>query len=522
MKFLSLLIALSIVLSCFAVSAHAADLDLDLKRGYQLGVIAANGENNSQEIKSGIHSDAGGMAVYAVQGGKADVNVKGSISSVGEGIVLFLNADGKEPSEAEISAKNVYVEGFSGIDIRAGEGKADVLVKDIEVAGKTDRDTLDLAGIRVRNDQADINISAGSVAVIADEECEDDIYTPTAINVHSGFYSNTKIKAEDIFSAARGVYTTARDDGNAVIFVGDIEAAGDGVEAVAVGGGNIDFSAGNIAAAGTGILASTARTNDFFGASELHISADEIRAEGKGLAVSAMDKDSSADISVGGIESVDDAVSISSDMGANTSVVITGDVKSKEGVAFDINAEDGCATAIAVDGAVDSEGSLMRITLNPKHAENQNYPEIAVWKLEDACREGMVEVVWRDKRDALENNEEFQAMKQEAAEIAAGKIMYIIRAEQPGSGAAIELLREDGTALDDFCGYKAAKAGEKIVIRVALEEGYALSKIFNGVGAVTEIAEDENGEYSIVVPENGGVCISADIVAPSGEIVRAG
>ena len=89
------------------------------------------------------------------------------------------------------------------------------------------------------------------------------------------------------------------------------------------------------------------------------------------------------------------------------------------------------------------------------------------------------------------------------------KINYIIRTEQPAAGGTIRALDADGRALARSHGFDVAHEGDKVILKA--DEGYQIVAAYNGKEKKTALSKDENGNFFLVVPKGGGVCLSAEV-----------
>jgi len=89
------------------------------------------------------------------------------------------------------------------------------------------------------------------------------------------------------------------------------------------------------------------------------------------------------------------------------------------------------------------------------------------------------------------------------------KINYIIRTEQPAAGGTIRALDADGRALARSHGFDVAHEGDKVILKA--DEGYQIVAAYNGKEKKTALSKDENGNFYLVVPKGGGVCLSAEV-----------
>ena len=95
------------------------------------------------------------------------------------------------------------------------------------------------------------------------------------------------------------------------------------------------------------------------------------------------------------------------------------------------------------------------------------------------------------------------------------QVNYIVKVDQPLVGATIKAVNASHGALAKSHGFDVAHVGDKIYLEVALEPGYYLNGAHNGTGERVALQHDEGG-YFLIVPEGGGVCLTADVTQSEG------
>ncbi len=63
--------------------------------------------------------------------------------------------------------------------------------------------------------------------------------------------------------------------------------------------------------------------------------------------------------------------------------------------------------------------------------------------------------------------------------------------------------------MTEVAGYKTAKAGETVTVSVKEQDGYSISVSNNG----TALVKDASGNFTLVVPQGGGVFLTLDLTA---------
>lgn len=98
-------------------------------------------------------------------------------------------------------------------------------------------------------------------------------------------------------------------------------------------------------------------------------------------------------------------------------------------------------------------------------------------------------------------------------------IKYIIKVEQPEKGGMLSAVSEFGEPLEKSHDYDVALEGEKVLLKVDLEEGYKVVAAYNGDGEKVPLLQDAEGNYYVEVPKGGGVYLTAELDLEEYEIV---
>ncbi|MBC8530476.1 InlB B-repeat-containing protein [Gehongia tenuis] len=140
-----------------------------------------------------------------------------------------------------------------------------------------------------------------------------------------------------------------------------------------------------------------------------------------------------------------------------------------------------CVNEVNLESAIsDAQNLVNALTADP---EKTLAPDVTVWQLSSE-NGGMV-------------NSSFGA---KAVEMLFKNVNYIVRVEAPANGT---LSANAGTA----------KAGETVIVTPAANEGYRVKNIYVSGTAISAV----NGVYSFVMPEGGGVSLSAEFEKISEE-----
>ena len=280
-------------------------------------------------------------------------------------------------------------------------------------------------------------------------------------------------------SAGAGVHVDA-SVGTATLNAGNVKATAEGAENIesnsfiASRGGTINANLGDVASAFTGLALSMG----LYGGT-ISVEAGMVEAEGDGIVVS--DGGGTASAKISDIFSGGTALQIENE-GGHVGIAVDGDALSSNdhGLVY-ISLEGGDADVL-VSGTL--SGAKSGVVLG----SGAPSLDLTVWKIES----GSGPVIAGQGVDTL-----------------ATAVNYIVRLEQLVEGGIIAAFKADGSALDKSHGYDVAREGDKVILKVDLDEGYELEGVYNGRGEMTPLAKDADGNYYVIVPRGGGIYLFA-------------
>ena len=171
-----------------------------------------------------------------------------------------------------------------------------------------------------------------------------------------------------------------------------------------------------------------------------------------------------------------------------TSVTVVGDVTAEEtGVYMDLT-NDKSKMDVIVDGTLSGETQSVLVS-------------------EDTVLDNLTLTVWEIKANDEGNVAERETAdgKTEADRELEKKIQYIIKIEP----TQLDLITAQGTS--DYEGYKVAKEGDTVTLKVNIPAGYSLKNAFNGTDTKVQLLQDASGDYYLVVPKGGAVMLSVEL-----------
>ncbi len=193
---------------------------------------------------------------------------------------------------------------------------------------------------------------------------------------------------------------------------------------------------------------------------------------------------------------------IGTDHGGSNTVLVSGDVSGQDVGLLFYDADGGSATNhIVVEGTVSCDSDGVAIAVNNDSSLSPG--TITVWKAE-LNRDGHVGDLFDEQSQTIYASPELEA-----------NIRYIIKVNQPGEGATLRATRENGAPLATVQGltntWEWAHEGDKVLLKIDLEDGYQILGAYGDAGKVYSLMQDENGDYYIIVPKGGGISLSVKL-----------
>ena len=313
----------------------------------------------------------------------------------------------------------------------------------------------------------------------------------------SGWYEKGTATATlgDIVAGA-GIRVDANRGGTASLDAGNVKAIkGDAANFNAnsistSGGGQAVVKLGNVTSASSGLVLSARGDASKTTAEAYFITADEggLLVTNSGGTISARVRD---------VDAKKNALSVRS-QGGQSAVFVDGDAVSSEenGLVYVKPGGGDGVDKVLVTGTI--EGATNGVVIYPSTASL----DLSVWQI----KAGSGSVISGD----------------DEVSTFAKAVSYIVKLEQQ-EGATLFASKADGTALDKKYadngqdGYEVAHEGEKVILRVDVQEGYELKGAYNGRGEMVPLLKDDNGDYYTIVPRGGGVYLCVILEGGEGE-----
>ncbi len=269
---------------------------------------------------------------------------------------------------------------------------------------------------------------------------------------------NGDVKATGFGGGGSGINASAQDSGSLseITVNGDVTGNGfnlNGITAVSTEGGetNVEVN-GDLSAPGDGIEITASPSAAEGGSTNISIQED---AEGNG----------------GNVDAFDSGVNVSN-------------LSSKDKVdVFVENTIDASQVGVLVD----------------KTVTDQNF-ELTVWEIKPKTIDGKEAVAAEKTTSGLAVSETVEQ-----------SINYIIKIEQPTEGGTIKAVREDGSDLEEKHGYAVANEGQKVVMKIEVQEGYEVTAAHDDTGKSINLTKGADGNYYTVVDKGGAVYLSAEL-----------
>ena len=202
----------------------------------------------------------------------------------------------------------------------------------------------------------------------------------------------------------------------------------------------------------------------------------------------------------------DTTITIGGDVTGNRYGLVVGSTAAIPLMADDVVLDDSAIpsevlTDVVIEGTLSGQEAAIVLQGNMITEENLH---LTVWAVTPDEEGNLVKAM-------TFGEEEIELVANEATKALEESIRYIIKIEQPEVGAMLTATNSEGDALETSHDFDVAVEGEKVLLKINLEEGYKLLGAYNGLGERVPLIIDEDGNYYVVVPKGGGVYLSAEI-----------
>lgn len=461
-----------------------------------IGLDAYDESTMSVDVTGGVSGGTYGINADAHSDSKIDVTVTGENANVIGGDAISASAYGN----AEV---NITVEGdVEGTGRRVAEKEdempEDEMPEDEEGAGFDDGVGIDASAY----DEGTVNVSVsgdvtGNFTGIRAE----------ARSVEAGFVERRDDEPLRLLARAVPDADAPADDDEVeedesekspasvnVDVSGDVTAGELGVNTSVAGGATIDIHiGGNLTSSGNGI--------------QLYSGGEDGEAlkpaEERPVLRAAAIPDGVPEEEGEPASEEDEDISEEAEVPSSINVTIDGDVTAENyGVIADLK-EEGSTADILINGTLSAGACPVLIAKEEVDAESG--VTLTVWKIVP----GEDGVIAKDSLPDIEDEEDL--VEDENFE---KSIQYIIKMEQPEKGGTLSI---DGvTTSHDL---DVAREGEKVLLKVDLEEGFKITGAYNGLGEKVALVLDDDGNYYVIVPRGGGVYLSVTLDLASYKVV---
>ena len=179
-----------------------------------------------------------------------------------------------------------------------------------------------------------------------------------------------------------------------------------------------------------------------------------------------------------------------------TTVTVIGDVTGEEAGAYIDLTNDKSKIDLIVDGTLSGEKQSVLVS-EETIADNLT---LTVWEIKANDDGNLVERV-------AETDEVGEPTKVEADTEIEKNIQYIIKI----TPAQQDIITTQGTT--NYEGYNVANEGDTVTLKVEVPEGYQIKNAFSDSDQTIEMAQDDDGNYYLIVPKGGAVMISVEFEA---------
>ena len=436
---------------------------------YEVFVQAGAGENISKDYENITSQDKGGLWADTEKDGVASISA-GEIKVAGEAVKASASDQGDTTVYAS-SAESTGAAEFGASVSAWDDSKATLYVGNVKAN----------VGIRVDSEGGTAYMEAGDINAFGTENSD---LTNNSIN--------------------------ASDGGSAVAVLGNVVSGATGINMEATTYGTSEnpaiasVEAESITADKTGLsLFSRGSAQTLAGIN------GDITAGSTGIRSQAMSADSlNAALIYGNVTAVNDGIYIMN-RGGQSNIGIGGDVTSTEGRGLFFYGTSPANVLVT--------GTISGATAGVQVAGNASNLDLTVWQIVSQSRSSLIVVGDDDEMLQLSEDSEDVSMSNDTDVALPPSIHYIVQFEQPAEGATISATKADGSPLDvkypdgEQGGYEVASAGDKVLLKIDIQEGYVVNGAYNGKDEKIPLLLDGTGNFYVEVPEGGGIYLSVDV-----------
>jgi len=371
----------------------------------------------------------------------------------------------------------------------------------------------------------DVSIEVGNITPTHGNKCIE----AEASNGHTATVKAGTLTTED----NSAITANATSLGIINIQTGNVTSTkADGLQARIDGEGTITATMGDITSGeqGAGIWTSVDDRDVLTHESSITVKAGDVTAEGEGI-VARPYEHSRITVEAGDVNAKSNGIEIVAENGAFATVSANDVTSGKSGI-FLFTGE-GSVVDVLVTGTL--SGEKAPVTFFGSEWINAGSFTLTAWKINftdsivmmaspDAALSAQASQPdnseARTAANAMDKNA--YALKAANADFASAvekSILYIMKLTQPDSGATLFATDANGKPLATSHGYSVAKEGDRVLLKVRVDEGSELLAAYDGAGNEVKLVKGEDGCYYIAytVPRGGGIGLS---VILNGDLVN--
>lgn len=363
--------------------------------------------------------------------------------------------------------------------------------------------------VQIMADNADQSTEVGNVYVTDGQP---------GVNVDALNGGNASAQIGGVNSTqGNGINADADAGGTVTVSAGDVTSRHDnGIQARANEGGSVTVSAGNISSGenGTGVWTSAKDSVEGEG-STVTVKAGNVNSEGEGI-VARPEPKSTIVIEVGDVQAKGDGAQIVAHDGGKVFLSATNITAGESGLF--ISAGNGSEIEVLVTGTL--TGGRAPVAYSGALPESF---KLTVWKinLDDGSMTAAerAELIALMKAAGIETDDKEGRWNPYTAtglgDALGQSINYIMKLGQ-SDGATLSATDSNGKPLSTDHGYSVAHEGDRVMLKVDLEEGCELVAAYDGNGNKVELVQAADGSYYIAytVPRGGGLGLSVEVNKP--------
>ncbi len=305
----------------------------------------------------------------------------------------------------------------------------------------------------------------------------------------------------DITAGKRGINISNMGGNASVEVTGYVFGEKSGIETISYSGGD-----NNVTVGGDVLSSKTAVSSLTSTGSKSNIVIGGNVEAGENAVESGVREGSDSNITVmGNISGDETGIAMYTQSDSRNNIKAGGNVKGEDCGIVIARSDNGATNNILIEGTLEGgDIGLVYLEKTPDGEElDLSDTTLTVWKIE------------KNENGAVAGKETEEGECEQDEDFEKNNIQYIIKVGQPAAGATLKATGEGGAALATVEGvtdtWSVAKEGETVLLKIDIQDGYALTGAYGDEGRTLALLRDADGNYYIEVPKGGGVYLSVTL-----------